>query len=161
FNVVESLKHGWKTVPELRVHLVDGALHEIANQQDVGFVVEDRAVAGNDRVGVELSQVLQCLRPLARIAVVGIWQRERHEIACNYDFFFGKIDNGVAARVAASQEFDLNFAIAEVDSEVVIEGQRCALELDLLQLFSEGNVPGEDGLDLAFFVFGDATDFDV
>src|SRR4029077_17150201 len=68
---------------------------------------------------------------------------------------FGEIHDGVTGRVAASQELDLHLAVAEVNGEIVFEGERRALELNFLYFFHGRRPLGESILDLFFVIFSE------
>jgi hypothetical protein len=62
------------------IHLIHGALHQVANQVDVGLVVQDGSVSGNNRVSVQLDQILQGLNPFDGIAGEHIRNRIEKEL---------------------------------------------------------------------------------
>src|SRR5882757_4058981 len=56
FDVFDGLKHRWSRLPQLFIHLIHRALHQIAQQINVSLVVQDGAVPGNYRVRIQLRQ---------------------------------------------------------------------------------------------------------
>src|SRR4051812_13941499 len=88
----------------------------------------------NDGARIQVAKLLQRLDPLAGVAVVDIRKWMHDEIARDHNVFLWQVGDSVARRVAASQELDLDFSVAEVDGEVVVEGQRGALEDGFFEL---------------------------
>src|SRR5215467_6517524 len=114
--------------------------------------MQDGAMTGHNGVHIELRKALQSLRPFAWVAIKRIGDWVGHQVACNDNLFLGKINNGIAGSVATPQELDLDHAISDINVEVVIEGQRGTLELELLEFLLNGEPLGNDTLQLCFFL---------
>ena len=77
--------------------------------------MQDGPVPRNNRIGIQLRQILQRLAPLGGIAVEYIGKRIVYEVAGNDDFLLREINDSVSWSVAAAQEFDLDFAVSEIN----------------------------------------------
>src|SRR5215467_4360373 len=157
FDVVERLEHCRESLAELNVQLVYCAFHQITEQEDVRLVVQNRAVTGYDSVRIELSQILQSLRPFAGVSVESIRNWISHEVASDNDFLLGQVNNRIACGVAAAQEFDLDQTITYIKGEVVIEGQGGTLELEFLKFLLDCKALGNDALQFCFFFLGQVS----
>src|SRR5215472_12043216 len=101
---------------------------------DKGFALEHASMAGNERLEVQLHHPLQRGDLLDRETASEIRYRSVHQITGDQDFLFRQVGNSIANGVAASQEFQLDVAVSQVNVEVAIESDVWKLDLQIAKL---------------------------
>ena len=72
-------------------------------------------MAGHDRRRVDRHQLAERLDPVAGIAAVAVGGRQDEQVPRRDDPGIGDDDDGVAGRVAAAEEPDMDGTLAELD----------------------------------------------
>src|SRR5947209_1325212 len=108
---------GVQLLLHLRVHRV----YQGGNPSEVALSRQDLAMSGDDGLDLQLRYASQRSDEIHREPAEEVRDRMIEEIACHEELLAGQVNYGIARRVAASEEADLHFAIAEIEPQLVLQ----------------------------------------